>query len=62
MTLEWLEEIKAAVATLEEETVKFYDKGNKSAGTRARKALQDLKTVSQVGRKHIQEHRVAATK
>jgi hypothetical protein len=62
MTPDWLTTLKAAVESLEEETVKFYDKGNKSAGTRARKLLQDIKTLSQEGRKHIQEARVTATK
>ena len=62
MTPEWLNTLKAAVASLEEEAEKFYVKGNKSAGTRARKALQDIKTLSQEGRKHIQEARVTAAK
>jgi hypothetical protein len=62
MTPEWLSNMKAALASLEEETTKFYEKGNKSAGTRARKVLQDIKTLSQEGRKHIQEARVTATK
>ena len=62
MTTEWLSNMKAALASLEEETTKFYEKGNKSAGTRARKVLQDIKTLSQEGRKHIQEALVTATK
>lgn len=62
MTTEWLSNMKAALASLEEETTKFYEKGNKSAGTRARKVLQDIKTLSQEGRKHIQEARVTVAK
>ena len=34
---------------------KFYDKGNKAAGTRARKTLQDMKKKAQEIRMEIQE-------
>jgi len=34
---------------------KFYEKGNKAAGTRARKSLQELKKVAQEIRLEIQE-------
>lgn len=34
---------------------KFFDKGNKTAGTRARKHLQDLKTLAQEIRVQIQD-------
>ena len=34
---------------------KFYEKGNKAAGTRARKQLQDLKKLSQEIRLEIQD-------
>lgn len=49
------EELKALIADLEDEMVKFYEKGNKAAGTRARKILQDLKTLSQEIRLEIQD-------
>lgn len=62
MTPQWLTDLKAAVASLEEETTKFYVKGNKSAGTRARKHLQEIKTISQDARKAIQADRVAEAK
>jgi len=39
--------IKQLVATLEEDVVKFYEKGNNLAGTRVRKGLQDLKKAAQ---------------
>jgi hypothetical protein len=55
MTPQWLTELKEAVSQLENETVKFYEKGNKSAGTRTRKLLQDIKAVCQAGRTHVQE-------
>lgn len=43
------------MAELEEDLSKFYDKGNKAAGTRARKQLQDLKKLSQDIRVEIQD-------
>ncbi|MGM0506233.1 MAG: histone H1 [Bacteroidota bacterium] len=50
-----LEQIKALMSELEPDMEKFYDKGNKAAGTRARKQLQDLKKLSQEIRLEIQE-------
>ncbi len=47
-------EIKSLVDELEVEMEKFYSKNNKTAGTRARKALQDLKKLSQDIRVDIQ--------
>ncbi|MEX2410775.1 MAG: histone H1 [Candidatus Paceibacterota bacterium] len=49
-----LNEVKNLMAGLEEDLVKFYDKGNKAAGTRARKTLQDLKKLAQDIRVEIQ--------
>jgi hypothetical protein len=51
--METLEQIKNLVETLTAETTKFYSKGNQSAGTRARKAAQELKELMQVLRKEI---------
>lgn len=51
--METLEQIKTLVDTLTAETTKFYEKKNKSAGTRARKAAQQLKDLMQVLRKEI---------
>ena len=48
-------EVKSLVDSLEEDMDKFYSKGNKTAGTRARKTLQDLKKLSQEIRIEIQE-------
>ena len=36
-------ELQGLVDQVSAEMEKFYDKGNKAAGTRARKGLQDLK-------------------
>ena len=54
--METLEKIKLLVETLTAETNKFYTKGNSSAGTRARKAAQELKELMQVMRKEILNH------
>jgi hypothetical protein len=47
-------EIKALFDSLEGDMEKFYDKGNKTAGTRARKTLQDIKKLAQDIRVDIQ--------
>jgi Tfp pilus assembly protein PilE len=49
-----IEEVKSLMTELEEDMEKFYEKGNKAAGTRARKQLQDLKKLSQEIRLEIQ--------
>ena len=45
--MEILNTINELVETLREDARKFYDKANKSAGTRARKSPQDLKKALQ---------------
>ena len=47
--------LKNLVISIEDDFSKFYDKGNKAAGTRARKAMQDVKVLAQDIRKEIQE-------
>ena len=49
------DELKSYVYSLEEDFGKFYDKGNKAAGTRVRKAMQELKALAQDVRADIQE-------
>jgi uncharacterized coiled-coil DUF342 family protein len=51
-----IDEIKAKVEELSADTVKF-NKGNKSAGTRARKTAQELKSLLQKLRAEILESR-----
>lgn len=46
--------ITEAVEVYLENNEKFADKGNKAAGTRARKALMDLKKLAHERRKEIQ--------
>tara|TARA_R110002020_G_scaffold346354_1_gene560193 strand:+ start:856 stop:1041 length:186 start_codon:yes stop_codon:yes gene_type:complete len=45
--MELYEELKNLVANLEEDASKFYEKGNKAAGTRVRKSCQDIKNLCQ---------------
>ena len=54
--METLEQIKTLTEELSVNTTKFYE-GNKSAGTRARKAAQELKALLQVLRGEILEER-----
>ena len=39
---------------------KFYEKGNKSAGTRIRKAMQELKKLAQEVRQDVQDTKNAS--
>lgn len=39
----------------EEDLLKFYEKGNKAAGTRARKSLMELKKLAHEIRQEIQD-------
>jgi hypothetical protein len=54
------QELKDLVGTFEKDFIKFYDKGNKSAGTRVRKAMNDLKRKAQEIRKEVQEIKAQA--
>lgn len=48
-------ELKGFVEELEEDFTKFYEKGNKAAGTRVRKAMQELKRKAQDIRVEVQD-------
>lgn len=48
-------ELVELVQSFEKDFIKFYDKGNKSAGTRVRKHMNDLKRKAQEVRKEVQE-------
>ncbi|MFK7971501.1 MAG: histone H1 [Bacteroidia bacterium] len=52
--MEKFEQLKNLIISAEDDFAKFYDKGNKAAGTRARKAMQEVKTLAQDIRKEIQ--------
>ncbi len=48
-------ELQDLLASFEKDFEKFYEKGNKSAGTRLRKAMNELKRKAQEIRKEVQE-------
>lgn len=52
-----LEKIKEITESLSEDFARFYDKDNKAAGTRIRKAMQELKTIAQQVRTEIQDRK-----
>lgn len=48
-------QLQDLVENSEEDLMKFYEKGNKAAGTRARKNLMELKKLAHQMRQEIQE-------
>jgi hypothetical protein len=52
--METFNEIKSLVETLEKDVTAFFEKGNKSAGTRVRTTLQSLKKLAQDLRVEVQ--------
>mgnify|MGYP002761313117 FL=1 len=48
-------ELKGLIDDAEEDLMKFYEKGNKAAGTRARKSMMELKKLAHEIRQEIQE-------
>lgn len=53
------DDLKDFVLDLERDFAQFYEKGNKAAGTRVRKAMQDLKKMAQDIRVEVQEKKQA---
>ncbi|NBB73470.1 MAG: histone H1 [Bacteroidetes bacterium] len=49
------EELTGILEDAQEDLMKFYEKGNKAAGTRARKAMMNLKNLAHEVRQEIQE-------
>ena len=49
------EDLKGFVEDIEDDFKKFYEKGNKTAGTRVRKAMQELKRMAQDIRTEVHE-------
>tara|TARA_R110002126_G_scaffold280940_1_gene428556 strand:- start:205 stop:387 length:183 start_codon:yes stop_codon:yes gene_type:complete len=56
-----LEELKQMVVTFEDDYSKFQEKGNKTAGTRARKSLQEIRNFAKDVRMEISEAKKEAT-
>ena len=50
-----LDKMKGLVSEFEADFTKFTEKGNKAAGTRARKALQDIRNLAKDIRTEISE-------
>jgi len=50
-----LDKMKVLVSEFEADFTKFSEKGNKAAGTRARKALQDIRNLAKDIRNEISE-------
>ena len=53
--MERIDELRAMVETFQADFEKFYIKGNKSAGTRVRKHMNELKKKAQEIRKEVQD-------
>lgn len=49
------DELTGILEDTQEDLMKFYEKGNKAAGTRARKAMMELKNLAHEIRQEIQE-------
>jgi hypothetical protein len=47
-------ELRELVGLVSHDIEKFYSKGNKAAGVRIRKAMQDIKALAQELRLHVQ--------
>jgi len=58
--MEKFEQIKALLEGVQGDIEKFYGKGNSSAGTRVRQAMQDLKKLAQDLRVEVQDKKNAA--
>ncbi len=55
--MEKFEELKSVVAALEEDALKFDEKGNKAAGTRLRKGCQEIKNLCQSIRVEVSQRK-----
>ena len=49
------DELEALLASLKDDFRKFYDEGNKAAGTRVRKGMLELRNKAQAIRLEVQE-------
>ena len=54
------QKVKELIASAEADVKKFYDGGNAAAGTRVRKAMQDLKNLAQEIRSEVTEKKNSA--
>lgn len=59
MNMENFEVLKSLVLSIQGDVEKFADKGNKAAGSRVRKAMQEVKALAQAIRVEVQENKKA---
>lgn len=57
--MEKFAKVKELIASIEADADKFYNKANGAAGTRIRKAMQDLKVLATEIRKEVTEKKNA---
>jgi hypothetical protein len=50
-----LNQIEEILNSIKEDATKFFEKGNKAAGTRVRKAMQEIKALAQAVRTEVSE-------
>lgn len=53
--MEKFNQLKELIAAAEADVAKFYEQGNNAAGTRVRKAMQDVKALCQEIRTEVTE-------
>jgi hypothetical protein len=58
--MEKFSKLKELLATVEADADKFYNAGNSAAGTRVRKAMQDLKVLAQDIRTEVTDKKNSA--
>jgi len=58
--MEKFAKVKELLASVEADAEKFYNAGNSAAGTRVRKAMQDLKVLAQDIRAEVTEKKNGA--
>jgi hypothetical protein len=51
--MENFNDLKTMISSMEEDVIKFYEKGNKAAGVRVRKVLQEVRTLAQAMRLEV---------
>lgn len=57
--MEKFQKVKDLISNIEADAEKFYDKANGAAGTRVRKAMQDLKVLATEIRKEVTDKKNA---
>jgi len=56
---ELLDQMNEILANIQDDVTKFDEKGNKAAGTRVRKAMQEMKAIAQEVRVYVSEQNKA---